>query len=366
MIDPETARGPEIPLGAAPPSAGEDAVSGAVLALAEDPRERRRRRRKVILLLFLAFLVGVLVLFTAWYLVTRKPISEIPLPVITQESLPHYVFSVYGVTRPMGVAVSPSGDRIYVTETEGERVVRVFDGKGNQVGTMSPPSTTGTEHVPVYLALDPQNGDVYVSDRPTGSIYVYSGDGVFRHTLRPRDPKLAGWQPLGLAFDAQGQLWVTDVSGPYNRVHAITRDGQVVRTIGDPGMFSFPNGVAVDASGNVYVTDSNHGRLMVFDPAGKQRSLIPQGSAAGDLGSRRARPSMTVGVSTSWTRRRTRSSSTACSAKGIASPSTSVPSASRAWETAASSSRSAWPRTRVPGCTSPTGTTTASKSGATE
>jgi DNA-binding beta-propeller fold protein YncE len=184
----------------------------------------------------------------------------------------------------MGIAVSPSGDRIYVTETEGERVVRVFDGKGNPVGTMGPPSTTGTEHVPVYLALDPQNGDVYVSDRPTGSIYVYSGDGVFRRTLRPRDPKLAGWQPLGLAFDAQGQLWVTDFSGPYNRVHAITRDGQVVRTIGEPGMFSFPNGVAVDASGNVYVTDSNHGRLMVFDPAGKQRSLIPQGSAAGDLG----------------------------------------------------------------------------------
>ena len=74
------------------------------------------------------------------------------------------------------------------------------------------------------------------------------------------------------------------MSGPFNRVHEFGPDGKLVRTIGEAGMFSFPNGVAVDAAGNLYVTDSNHGRLVVFDPSGQQRGFIKRGPGQGDLG----------------------------------------------------------------------------------
>jgi DNA-binding beta-propeller fold protein YncE len=179
--------------------------------------------------------------------------------------------------------VTPDGSRIYVTQTEVDPRVLVFDGKGTPLGALEPPAGTGSSHVPVYVAIDPNGGDVYVSDRPTGSILVFDADGAFLRVFEP-GKSLTGWQPLGLGFDRTGHLYVTDVSGPFNSVHEFDVDGTLVRTIGEAGMFDFPNGVAVDDAGNVYVTDSNNGRLVVFDPTGRERGIVRRGSAAGDLG----------------------------------------------------------------------------------
>lgn len=270
------------PEGDAPGVAPDAAAAAAAAAVGEDPEERKRRRKKGLLLL-LASLLGVFVLFTGWYLINRKPVTELPLPGLEAESIPHYAYSLYGVTAPTGVAVSPDGSRVYVTQTEGDPSVVIFDGNGTQLETVKPPVTTGGDHVPVYVALNPTNGDLYVSDRPTGSIYVYSKDGVYRTKFDP-GKTLVGWQPLGMAFDRQGDLYVTDVSGPFNRVHEFGPDGKLVRSIGEAGQFDFPNGVAVDPVGNIYVTDSNNGRLVVFDPSGRQRAVVRRGASQGDLG----------------------------------------------------------------------------------
>ena len=71
------------------------------------------------------------------------------------------------------------------------------------MGQMEPPLSTGSEHVPVYLAADPITGEIYVTDRPTGSIYIYDADGAYQRTYDP-GPDLVGWQPLGMTFDAAG------------------------------------------------------------------------------------------------------------------------------------------------------------------
>jgi DNA-binding beta-propeller fold protein YncE len=259
----------------------DDAAGGTTAAppIANPPG----RRRRIALLVILAIAATGLVLFSAWYLITRKPISELPLPGLTTEAVPAYSFSVYGMVAPTGIAVTPDGGRIYVTQTEGDPRVLVFDGKGNPIGTLDPPVTTGSDHVPVYIAIDPTNGDVYVSDRPTGSILVYAVDGAFLRVFEP-GKSLAGWQPLGLGFDPQGHLYVTDVSGPFNSIHEFDAEGALVRTIGKTGQFSFPNGVAVDSGGNLYVTDSNNGRLVVLDPSGQERAIVRRGASVGDLG----------------------------------------------------------------------------------
>jgi DNA-binding beta-propeller fold protein YncE len=244
----------------------------------QEPEGRRRRR---ILFLLLLGLLGLLLLFGAWYLINRKPITEI-LPPVTVEQLPHYAFSIYGVTAPTGVAVNADGSRIYATQTEGDPQVIAFDGSGTPIASLKPPASVGGDHMPVYVAVNPTDGDVYVSDRQTGQIYIYSADGGYRRTFNPGS-KLKGWSPLGLGFDSKGDLFVTSVGGESQAVHEFGPDGSFIRTIGKPGEFNFPNGVAVDAAGNVYVTDSNNGRLIVFDPQGERMAVAKRGAGGGDL-----------------------------------------------------------------------------------
>jgi DNA-binding beta-propeller fold protein YncE len=243
--------------------------------------EERRRRRKAFLLLFLLGLLAMLSTIAIWYFLFRQPIT--PLPPIPESRLPGYTTSIFGSTNPMGIAVSPDGGRIYVAESEGDRVVRVFDAGGTLVATARPPESTGAEHVPVWVAIDPLTTEVYVSDRPTGQIYIYDRDGAFQRTLTLAEP-IEGWQPVGIAFDAAGQLYVGDLSGAYAKVLVIDRQANVVRTLGESNQLSFPNGIAVDKAGNVYVADSNNGRLLVFAPDGSIAAQVGRGSGEGNLG----------------------------------------------------------------------------------
>jgi DNA-binding beta-propeller fold protein YncE len=261
-------------LEAAPPEG-----AGPTDDLAEEPPERRRR--KLLLLLLLLGALIVLLGLAIWYLLFRQPI---PVPTIPGETImPSYVTSYYGASRPVGVAVTSAGDRIYVGETAGEMTARMFDAQGNQIGELLPPLSTGSDHVPVYLALSPITGDVFVSDRPTASIYVYDADGAYQRTVDPPSG-IAGWQPLGLAFDAAGNLYVTDVGTLPNVVRVIDPSGSQIRVIGADADMSFPNGVAIDAAGYVYVTDSNNGRLLVFAPDGTVVARVGRGTAEGNLG----------------------------------------------------------------------------------
>jgi DNA-binding beta-propeller fold protein YncE len=246
------------------------------------PEEERRRRRKRALLLLLLGLLAMLVTIAIWYLIVRQPITP-PLPLIPDSQLPAYSTAIYGIQRPAGVAVSPSGDRIYVTQSAGDRTGIVFDGAGNKIGTMTPPPTTGTDHSPVYIAVDPLTSEVYVSDRLAGTIYVYDRDGLYQRDLRLAKPR-PGWQPLGLAFDKAGTLYATDMSGPYQKVLVIDRSANVVRTIGENDNLNFPNGVGVDDAGTVYVTDGNNGRLLAFDAQGRISGQVGRGTGQGNLG----------------------------------------------------------------------------------
>ena len=266
-----------------PPVAGdgEPALDAGEPITDGDTPEEKRRRRKAFLLLFLLGLLAFLVTIAIWYLIFRQPIT--PLPPIPEARLPGYATSMFGMTNPMGIAVSPDGDRIYVAETEGERAVRVLDGAGNLLATALPPATTGSEHVPVWLAIDPLNAEVYVTDRPTGQVYIYNRDGAYQRTLTLAKP-IQGWQPVGIAFDASGQLYVGDLSGAFAKVLVIDRTANVVRTLGQTSQLSFPNGIAVDKAGNVYVADSNNGRLIVFAPDGSVAAQVGRGTGEGNLG----------------------------------------------------------------------------------
>jgi DNA-binding beta-propeller fold protein YncE len=271
-----------------PPTAGEGEpadVEGEPVAVDGEPEVTpgRRPRRKAFVLLFLLGLLATLITIALWYLLFRQPIATLPLPGIPQAEVPTYATAIYGAQQPSGVAVSPSGDRIYASQSEGDKTGIIFDASGNKVGTMAPPASTGADHVPVYLAIDPLTSEVYVSDRLAGAIYIYDRDGAYQRTFTLAQPR-PGWQPLGLTFDAKGNLYVTDLSGPFQKVLVINRAAAVVRTLGENDKLSFPNGVAVDGAGNVYVSDSNNGRVLMFGADGQVRAQVGRGAGQGNLG----------------------------------------------------------------------------------
>ena len=266
---------PAAPEVAPPPASGAGSVAGGAA-----PSKMSAKRKKQLSALGIALVI--LGLLFAWYLMNRKPLSQ--LPGLSQSKVPHYELSIYGTSNPIAVAASPTGDRIYVTENNAPRLVHVYDHNGKQVGTLSPPASSGPTHIPNYVAINPTNQEVYVSDGSTAKIYIYSAQGTYLRTFAPTG-NVGTWKPLGLAFGHDGTLYATDIqgSGKAHRVVVFSPSGALVRSMGAPGLL-FPNGIAVDQHGNINVADSNNGRLLVFTPAGKIVGLVGHGVGSGDLG----------------------------------------------------------------------------------
>ncbi len=244
---------------------------------------------KLAILLLLLLALGWVLLLTIEYLRTGKPLGDlpgVPEPVVNLFDRPSfdYVTSIDGINTPMGVAVGRDG-KIYVTETSGERLIRIYDRRWNQVGSFAPPDTEPTARVPVYLAVNPA-GDVYVADRVSAIIYIFSSDGAPKGQVTP-PAGFEDWHPLGLSFDDAGNLYVADVTPDKHRIVVIDPKGAVKLTFGTQGeadgQFWYPNGIAIDSKGRIFVADSNNGRMQAFDKDGKFLFKITRGMSPGDL-----------------------------------------------------------------------------------
>jgi len=192
-----------------------------------------------------------------------------PLPV--RDSPPAYLFSIYDIDKPLGVAVDPAGQRICVTQTGGDCNTLVYDSEGNHMLTLAPPGTTPAERAPSYTVID-QIGTVYVSDRMRHTIDMYNDEGAYLGTFTTDNGSDMSWSPLGLAFDSSWNLFVTDLTDTKHRVMVFNPSGELVLEFGQSGQvegsFSFPNDVAVDGSGQIFVADSNNMRIQGFSSQG--------------------------------------------------------------------------------------------------
>lgn len=203
-----------------------------------------------------------------------------PPPPVVRKSPPGYLFSIYDLEKPLGVAVDPAGQRICVTQSGGERVTTVYDGEGNKIMVLVPPGTVATERDPFYVAID-RMGTMYVSDRLRHTIDMYDANGVYLGVFANRDQQSTAWSPLGLALDLSDNLYITDVTDLEHRVMMFDQAGDLKLEFGKEGdsggEFSFPNDVAVDSNGLIYVADSNNFRIQVFDSVGQPLGDFSEG-----------------------------------------------------------------------------------------
>lgn len=165
---------------------------------------------------------------------------------------------------PVGVAVSPDGNRVYVVDRgRNESVnhrVQVYDAEGRhlrQIGTRG--TADGQFNIPVQAAVGPE-GRLYVLDAGNFRVQVFNADGSFMRRFGQAGNGLGQFsRPRGLAVDSDGTCYVSDAG--FANLQVFDPLGRLLLPLGlrdldgGPGRFVLPGGVAVDETGRVFVVD---------------------------------------------------------------------------------------------------------------
>jgi sugar lactone lactonase YvrE len=211
-------------------------------------------------------------------------------------------------SQPAGVAVG-SGNDVYVADSNNNTIRRITSqgvvttlaGTAGTSGSID--GTAGLLNQPRGIAID-TSGNLYVADfgnnlirkvTQGGLLSTFAGAAatasVTNTTGAPANPGHADGtgaaasfnQPGGIAIDASGNLYVADTGN--DTIRMVTSAGVVTTLAGSPGLagstdgtgsaarFNGPRGVAVDGNGNVYVADGGNSAVRKVTPGGVVTTL---------------------------------------------------------------------------------------------
>ncbi|QKJ29379.1 VCBS repeat-containing protein [Mucilaginibacter mali] len=174
------------------------------------------------------------------------------------------------IDMPYAVAVAPDGT-VYaggvntnIRKITPEGVVTTIAGTGSV-------NATGTSldlGVANAMICDKQ-GNVYTADRsnsriiritPSGQVSTYVANVI---------------SPTGLGFDSKGNLFISQSFNYTGRISKCDTNGNLSTFLDFLNPFSYisPSGLAIDASDNIYFTDTTNGRIIKVTPAGVMTSI---------------------------------------------------------------------------------------------
>jgi trimeric autotransporter adhesin len=226
------------------------------------------------------------------------------------------------LSSPQGVAVDSSGN-IYIADTSNYRIRMVAAATGD-ISTVAGDGTAGYTgdggaatsaelDAPIFLAVDGA-GNIYVTDTSstrvrmvtvsTGDISTVAGDGGTGVCVGATDRLGDGCtatdaeldSPEGVAVDASGNIYIAD-SG-YCEIRKVTALTGVIASVagdttcgfsGDSGSatsaeINGPFGVAVDSSGNIYIADNGNNRIRKVTAATGYISTVAGSGSGGYSG----------------------------------------------------------------------------------
>jgi len=184
------------------------------------------------------------------------------------------------VNTPGGIAYR--GGHLYICDTD-YNVVHDWDltaGKARRIG-LREDSALGK---PVAVAVD-EAGNMFVADTGRGAVVIFDSGG--QRTGQLSASAREQYRPVALAIRGD-QLFVADVESHVVDVFSIS-DRKHVASFGGTGdklgQFYFPMGVAVNGSGQFFVSDSMNSRVQMFG-AGYEfmLSMGKPGNRYGDMG----------------------------------------------------------------------------------
>jgi sugar lactone lactonase YvrE len=208
--------------------------------------------------------------------------------------------------RPYSTAVDAAGN-VYVADANNQSIRKITSagvtstlaGGGGNVGQQDGGASVARFYVPYSLAMD-STGSLYVADSlnsalrkisPAGEVTTIAGSfGQVGSTDGPLDVAEFG-VPVGVAVDATGHVFVSDAL--YNTVRRVA-DGEVRTHAGVASLtggaangaagvsrFLTPQGMAFDRDGNLYVADTGNHTIRKISPGGTTSTFAGLSGAPG-------------------------------------------------------------------------------------
>jgi hypothetical protein len=192
-----------------------------------------------------------------------------------------------GLVGPSGIALDASGN-IYVANLGGGVTVYAAGATGNATPTATISGAATGLSSPNGLALDAK-GNIYVANECCdtgngyGSVTVYAAGATGNAAPTATITGLATGldRPHALALDSSGNIYVTNASGNSVTVYAASATGNATPTTTISGaltLLSNPNGIALDDKGNIYVTN---GTSVTVYAAGSSGNVAPTATISG-------------------------------------------------------------------------------------
>jgi sugar lactone lactonase YvrE len=190
-------------------------------------------------------------------------------------------------------------DIVYQLPASGASTTGILAGNGVQ-GNFNGTGTGASFYQPTGVAVD-ASGNVYVADlrnnmireiSPAGVVTTMAGSGL-QGSANGIGGAASFYQPTGVAVDASGNVYVAENGN--DLIREISQNGTVttfagtgasgaVNATGTAASFNHPQGIAVDANGNIYVADYDNNLIREISPAGVTTTLAGNSNPGADDG----------------------------------------------------------------------------------